>query len=84
MVYVLGGWQSDFARNWDRQGLDIAGAFAETVNAGLEATQLDAADVETGHVGNFVSDLFARQGFRFILRPVGRVAAPHGQRPPPL
>ena len=62
MVYVLGGWQSDFARNWDRQGLDIAGAFAETVNAGLEATQLDAADVETGHVGNFVSDLFARQG----------------------
>ena len=29
MVYVLGGWQSDFARNWAREGTDIAGAFAE-------------------------------------------------------
>lgn len=61
MVYVLGGWQSDFARNWAREGIDLAGAFAETVNEGLAAAKLDAADIETGHVGNFVSDLFAGQ-----------------------
>nr|WP_310524682.1 acetyl-CoA acetyltransferase [Polymorphobacter sp.] len=62
MVYVLGGWQSDFSRNWERQGMDIAAGFAETLNAGLNATQLEPADIETGHVGNFVADLFAGQG----------------------
>ena len=28
MVYVLGGWQSDFAANWSREGRDLADAFA--------------------------------------------------------
>jgi acetyl-CoA C-acetyltransferase len=62
MVYVLGGWQSDFARNWDRQGMGIGDGFVDTVRNGLEATGLDAAEIESGHVGNFVGDLFARQG----------------------
>lgn len=62
MVYVLGGWQSDFARNWDRQGMGIGDGFVDTVRNGLEATRLDAAEIESGHVGNFVGDLFARQG----------------------
>ena len=62
MVYVLGGWQSDFAQNWERQGLDIAGGFAQTLNAGMDATGLEPEDIETGHVGNFVADLFAGQG----------------------
>ncbi|MBY8822067.1 acetyl-CoA acetyltransferase [Sphingomonas colocasiae] len=62
MVYVLGGWQSDFARNWDRQGMSIGDGFVDTVRNGLEATSLDAAEIESGHVGNFVGDLFARQG----------------------
>ena len=62
MTYILGGWQSDFARNWDRHGLDMAGAFAETINEGLAATGLDATEIDTGHVGNFVGDLFAGQG----------------------
>lgn len=62
MVYVLGGWQSDFARNWDRQGIGIGDGFVDTVRNGLEATRLDAAEIESGHVGNFVGDLFARQG----------------------
>ncbi|MGV3479390.1 MAG: acetyl-CoA acetyltransferase [Sphingobium sp.] len=62
MVYVLGGWQSDFARNWDRQGMGTGDGFVDTVRNGLEATGLDAAEIESGHVGNFVGDLFARQG----------------------
>lgn len=62
MTYILGGWQSDFSQNWDRRGIDMAGAFAEAVNEGLAATRLDAAEVDTGHVGNFVGDLFAGQG----------------------
>ena len=62
MIYILGGWQSDFSRNWTREGMDIADAFVETVNEGLAATALDAAEVETGHVGNFTAELFAGQG----------------------
>ncbi|MBO9707742.1 MAG: acetyl-CoA acetyltransferase [Caulobacter sp.] len=62
MVYVLGGWQSDFAANWSRQGMDLADAFAEAVGEGLAAVDLDPVDIETGHVGNFAGELFAGQG----------------------
>jgi acetyl-CoA C-acetyltransferase len=62
VTYIIGGWQSDFSAVWSRMGMDIADAFAEAVNAGLAATALDAADVETGHVGNFTAELFAQQG----------------------
>jgi acetyl-CoA C-acetyltransferase len=62
MTYILGGWQGDFATNWARQGMDLADAFSEVVGEGLNAVDLEAKDVETGHVGNFVGDLFAGQG----------------------
>jgi len=61
-IYILGGWQSDFSRNWAREGIDLADAFSEVVGQGLAATGLDPSDIECGHVGNFVSDLFAGQG----------------------
>lgn len=62
MVYILGGWQSDFSRNWAREGLEMADGFAEVVENGLDAVGLDAKEVESGHVGNFVAELFANQG----------------------
>lgn len=62
MTYILGGWQSDFSRNWAREGLEIGDGFAEAVNGGLAATGLEPSDIDVGHVGNFVGDLFAGQG----------------------
>ncbi len=62
MVFILGGWQSDFSRVWSREGRDIGDAFGEAVREGLAATSLDACDVDTGHVGNFTAELFAHQG----------------------
>lgn len=62
MVYILGGWQSDFSAVWSRQGMDIGQAFVEGVNQGLAATALDAHEIDTGHVGNFTAELFAGQG----------------------
>jgi acetyl-CoA C-acetyltransferase len=62
MVYILGGWQSDFSDNWSRRGADIADAFITTVRSGLDAAAIDAQEVETGHVGNFTAELFAGQG----------------------
>ena len=62
MVYILGGWQSDFSANWSRDGVDLAQAFSTAVHEGLAAAALDAGEVETGHVGNFTAELFAGQG----------------------
>ena len=62
MVYVLGGWQSDFSRNWAREGMEIADGFAESLSSGLDAAKLDPTEIEVGHVGNFVGELFCGQG----------------------
>lgn len=62
MTYILGGWQSDFSANWARQGHDLADAFSQALESGLQAAALDAEDIQVGHVGNFVAELFAGQG----------------------
>lgn len=61
-VWILGGYQSDFARNLSREGRDFANLTEEVVNATLAAAKLDAADIGVVHVGNAFGELFARQG----------------------
>lgn len=62
MVYILGGWQSDFAGVWSRRGMDLGDAFGEVLREGMAAAAIDPAEIETGHVGNFTAELFAGQG----------------------
>jgi len=62
MVYILGGWQSDFKRNWAREGLEIGDGFTEALHGGLDAVGMAPGEIEVGHVGNFVGDLFSGQG----------------------
>ncbi|MGE2729772.1 acetyl-CoA acetyltransferase [Mycolicibacterium vaccae] len=61
-VWILGGWQSDFARNLTREGADFAAVTAETVTATLDASRITAADIEVVHVANAFGELFANQG----------------------
>jgi acetyl-CoA C-acetyltransferase len=61
-VFILGGLQTDFARNWAREGLEIADVMRETVISGLAQSRLQAHDVQVAHVGNFVAELFCGQG----------------------
>jgi acetyl-CoA C-acetyltransferase len=61
-VYILGGWQTDFAANWAREGREIADAMRETLEAGLAASSIEARELETVHVGNFAGELFCGQG----------------------
>lgn len=61
-IYILGGAQTDFAANWTRNNASLFDLFRHAVLAGLENADLDASDVEVGHVGNFVAELFAGQG----------------------
>ena len=62
MTYILGGWQSDFSRNWAREGMEIADGFSQTLGEGLASVDLQPGDIDVGHVGNFVGDLFVGQG----------------------
>ncbi len=61
-VYILGGYQTDFKRNWAREGKEIFDLFKETLDGGLAETKLDASEIETAHVGNFTAELFCNQG----------------------
>lgn len=61
-IYILGGSQTDFARNWAREGLEIYDMFAEALREAVDNAAIDPGQIEVGHVGNFVGELFARQG----------------------
>jgi acetyl-CoA C-acetyltransferase len=60
-VFVLGGFQTDFARNLAREGREIADLFRDVLPGCLHAAQIDAPAIETIHVGNAFGELFAGQ-----------------------
>jgi len=61
-IYLLGGWQTDFAANWAREGQELADGIRAVLEGGLAATGLEAREIETAHVGNFAGELFCGQG----------------------
>ncbi len=61
-VYILGGAQTDFARNWSREDLGIDAMMKEVLEDGLSATRLEPRDIDSVHVTNFTAELFCHQG----------------------
>lgn len=61
-VWILGGYQSDFARNLHREGRDLADLTAEVVRETLETTRVPAAEIGVIHVANAFGEMFAAQG----------------------
>src|SRR5262245_15166695 len=61
-VYLLGGTQTDFARNWTKEGKHISAMIREAVSGGLAATGIEPKEDEVGHVGNFAAELYSMQG----------------------
>jgi acetyl-CoA C-acetyltransferase len=61
-IYILGGAQTDFSRNWAREDLEIYDMFSEVLQAGVQNAGIEPGQIEVGHVGNFVGDLFTGQG----------------------
>ncbi|MCV7430653.1 acetyl-CoA acetyltransferase [Mycolicibacterium bacteremicum] len=61
-VWILGGYQSDFARNVHREGGDLASLTAEVVRETLAAAATRAADIGVVHLANAFGELFAHQG----------------------
>lgn len=61
-IYVLGGYQTDFARNWTKENKHIVALLREAVAGGLEATDIDPKTIDVAHVGNFAAELYSMQG----------------------
>ncbi len=61
-VWILGGYQSDFARNLTKEGLDFADLTREIVETTLAAATVNADDIGVVHVANAFGEMFAEQG----------------------
>ena len=69
-VYVLGGAQTDFARNWKKEGKGIVALLKEAVNDGLTGAGLNNNDIAELNkdnrvacfVGNFIAEKYTDQG----------------------
>ena len=61
-VYVLGGYQTDFARNWTKENKHFSALMRESVQGALEACQIAPEEIESAHVGNFAAELYCMQG----------------------
>lgn len=69
-VYVLGGAQTDFERNWTKEGKNILALLKEAVSDGLCQTGLSENDIASLNkdnrvacfVGNFIAEKYIEQG----------------------
>src|SRR3546814_13317215 len=59
---MLGGYQSDYARNLHREGRDLADLTAEVVRETLDAARTPATGIGVVHVANAFAEMFAGQG----------------------
>jgi acetyl-CoA C-acetyltransferase len=61
-IHLIGGYQTDFARAWSREGLDYTDMMREAIDGALASCRLDADDIEAIHVGNAFGELYRGQG----------------------
>ena len=61
-VYVLGGYQTDFGRNWTKERKHFSALMRESVVGAMEHVDIPAEDIESAHVGNFAAELYCMQG----------------------
>ena len=61
-VYILGGAHSDFARNITREGGTPFDLFSEVSRGAVVDAGIEPGQIDVGHVGNFVGELFVGQG----------------------
>ena len=70
MVHVLGGAQTDFERNWKKEGKNLVALLKEVINDGFEETgftfdelkKLNKENRVEAFVGNFIAEDYIDQG----------------------
>jgi len=61
-VWIIGGYQSDFARNFTKESLEISDLVRETTTGTLAHAGISTDQVEVIHVGNAMGELYVGQG----------------------
>jgi len=61
-VYVLGGYQTDFGRNWTKENKHFSALMREAVLGALERCDIAPEEIQSAHVGNFAAELYCMQG----------------------
>ncbi|MBR2674852.1 MAG: acetyl-CoA acetyltransferase [Mogibacterium sp.] len=69
-VYILGGAQTDFERNWTKEGKNMVALLREAVADGLQQCNIDFDEIEAlnkenriaAFVGNFIAEKYTEQG----------------------
>jgi acetyl-CoA C-acetyltransferase len=61
-VWIIGGYQSDFARNLTKESLEISDLVKETATGTLMAAGISTAQVGVIHVANAMGELYVSQG----------------------
>ena len=70
MVHVLGGAQTDFERNWKKEGKNLVALLKEAINNGFKETgfsfdelrRLNKENRVEAFVGNFIAENYIEQG----------------------
>jgi len=61
-IYILGGYQTDFKRNWHTEHSGLYEIMESTVKETFKNCNVKIKDIESAHVGNFAGELFSNQG----------------------
>ena len=69
-VYILGGAQTDFERNWTKEGKNVIALLKEVMSDALEQVGISFSDIEKLNkdnrvacfVGNFIAEKYIDQG----------------------
>lgn len=61
-AYVLGGYQTDFSRNWSKENKHIISLMREAYEGSVVVTSIEPSDIEAAFIGNFAAELYCNQG----------------------
>ena len=61
-IHLIGGYQTDFARVWSREGLDYTDMMREAIDGALASCLLEPDAIDAIHVGNAFGELYRGQG----------------------
>ncbi len=61
-TYILGGYQTDFARNWQKENKHISAMMREAYEGGTASVRIEPGDINAAFIGNFAAELYSMQG----------------------
>ncbi len=61
-VYILGGYQTDFAASYSKPEANLFQCLKDSVEGALIVTDIDPCTIDCAHIGNFAAELFCKQG----------------------